>query len=303
MDPNLSAKIDSKINTILQLPVISGYHLVLGGGKIGKKFTEHARKQSLPFVLVIDSDCDAPASKNAEVLREWKQLKDIISSFTASTGRAIDPEPSHKTEGSEPVIYFYCMDAKEVPSLLLYGMPEYIVPAIPSHAAVDMVVDFLSFDQDQGSVCELSVNEGGNTAAFFESMASAFPENIVAGVFPEHGAIFFSYARPGEICPDNCMGPEGYCYTFKRVKPRTITSYVREYSMQHTGWVFESCQMGPGIGGIRGADLKANLISVMERVRELRERSPGPGIEERSFFIATTCNCHGILNVLHLVDE
>ncbi|WP_321418911.1 hypothetical protein [uncultured Methanomethylovorans sp.] len=46
------------------LPVIKGYYLVLGGGKIGASFTEHARKHSLPLVLVMDKYRNAPASWN-----------------------------------------------------------------------------------------------------------------------------------------------------------------------------------------------------------------------------------------------
>jgi hypothetical protein len=56
------------------LPVIKGYYLVLGGGKIGTNFMEHARKHSLPFVLVIDNKKNAPASSGTELIKDTSAL-------------------------------------------------------------------------------------------------------------------------------------------------------------------------------------------------------------------------------------
>jgi len=56
------------------LPIIEGYYLVLGGGKIGTSFTDYARKHSLPFVLILDNDRNAPASLGAELIKDANDL-------------------------------------------------------------------------------------------------------------------------------------------------------------------------------------------------------------------------------------
>jgi hypothetical protein len=60
--------------------------------------------------------------------------------------------------------------------------------------------------------------------------------------------------------------------------------------------------MGPGIGGIQGRDLKENLISFMKYVNQLECLLLNTDLENRLPFIATTCNCHGILNLLQIDD-
>jgi len=50
-------------------PVIKGHYFVIGGGKIGTDFLRYARKNDFPFVLVIDNDENAPASREVKVLK------------------------------------------------------------------------------------------------------------------------------------------------------------------------------------------------------------------------------------------
>jgi hypothetical protein len=64
--------------------------------------------------------------------------------------------------------------------------------------------------------------------------------------------------------------------------------------------VFKSHQMKPGIGGLKGIELKKNLLEILEsisRYLENRSRNEFEKIEKGSFFIATTCRCHGVLNL------
>jgi hypothetical protein len=286
--------------------VIRGYYLVLGGGKVGSSFLRYAKKAHIPLVLIIDSDDRAPASLSAEVVNDREQAADVIRSLAAQQENNTSMNPFSDEGGTgasaRPRICFYLTDVHDIFPLLVHGLPEFIIPAGPSHAAADMLAAALDFGQ--GSlVRKLSVNGNDEEVmTFFESLVSAFPKGIVAGSYPEHGTIFFSYAQPGEICPDNCPGPKNYCSTFSRIKPRTITSYVREAALAYPGHVFESYQMKPGIGGIRGIDLKENIVSAMGRVRDLEQSSQEhPGLKERSFFIATTCNCHGVMTLLYVV--
>jgi hypothetical protein len=87
---------------------------------------------------------------------------------------------------------------------------------------------------------------------FCKKIESAFPKDVIAGSYPDHGVLFFSYARKGEICPDDCPGPGDRCPTFGRNKPKNITEYTRELNNTVPGWVFESHQMKPGVGGLKG---------------------------------------------------
>ncbi len=291
--------LDDKITSFRSLSVIKGYYLVLGGGKIGNDFVQYAKKYNLPFVLVIDIDENAPASGDATVLSS-KELFGILEQ-QAKSSRIMDPTLEADDDTIlQTGIYFHCMDVKDVPSILKFGIPEYLVPAIPSHALVDMVVDILNPHNGPKLVDTLSINDNDDEMlAFFGGIRSRFPEELVVFSSPEHGAIMLSYARIGEICPDNCMGPAGYCSNFSREKPDTITGYTRSLMPDYMGWVFESCQMKPGIGGIRGTDLKDHLLSVMEHVRCVHAEEKA--LYKKGFFIATTCNCHGILNILSIV--
>lgn len=73
----LKSSID-RITKIRSLPIIEGYYLVLGGGKIGTNFAEHARKYSFPFVLILDNDRNAPASLGAELIKDANDLCNLM---------------------------------------------------------------------------------------------------------------------------------------------------------------------------------------------------------------------------------
>jgi hypothetical protein len=83
------------------------------------------------------------------------------------------------------------------------------------------------------------------------------------------------------------------------------------------GWVFESHQMKPGIGGLKGEELKQNLLKIKEFVKKVQENNNGDKggdksrvednseskaekMKEKAFFIATTCTCHGVLNLFYV---
>ncbi|MEL4304459.1 hypothetical protein [Methanococcoides sp. LMO-2] len=296
--------LNNKIASFESLSVVNGYYLILGGGKIGSNFVEYANNSNFPFVLIIDSDPDAPASMDTTVIKDISEIPELIRSITESSAEF--PTESSIDTGKDPAlnnnVYFYCMDINEVTSLLDLGMPEFIIPAVPTHATANMVVDSLRMDSGEYIASELSIDkEDTQMMEYFENFQSVLPENVIVGSYPESGVIMFSYARAGEICPDNCMGQADYCYNFKREKRQTITSYVNGLVPEYAGWVFDSCQMKAGIGGIRGVDLKENMLSILEHVKSICENAADDPIGEKAFFVATTCNCHGVLNLLYVV--
>lgn len=294
--------LDDSFDFLKSLPVVSGYYLVLGGGKIGSDFVEYANNSNFPFVLIIDSDPNAPASRDATIIKQMSEVREFIRSFTEHSNglHGMNSRGINNVQSSNNNVYFYCMDIHEVPSLLDLGIPEFIIPAVPAHATANMVIDSLRINDNENMVNEVFIsNEETRLMGYFEDLQSKMPENVIVGSFPERGVIMLSYARDGEICPDNCMGQENYCYNFKREKPESITSYVGSLLPEYSGWVFESCQMKAGIGGIRGVDLKDNTLSIIIHVKNIIENEADNPIENKFFFIATTCNCHGVLNLLY----
>jgi hypothetical protein len=336
--------IDEKINRLEKNQVIKNYYLVLGGGKIGTNFLQYARKNKFPFVLVIDRDENAPASREAYVIKTEDELVDLLKSKASAllpdetlgspgaTGeneredrgeiRRGNGEPDSVRGNGERQAYFYKMDLENTPFLLNLGIPEYIIPAVPCHAVAYMLPDLLKLPLEAGKnenpeetqnksqkesrpVTELFIRpENERFMAFFEKLAASFPEDVIAGRYPEYGMLFFSYAREGEVCTDGCPGPRDRCPTFGRIKPETITEYAGKLRRNLPGWVFESHQMKPGIGGLKGRDFKRNLLEILEFSRKFKANTGGErfeNLEDRTFFVATTCTCHGVLNLFYVI--
>ncbi|AGB49013.1 hypothetical protein Metho_0764 [Methanomethylovorans hollandica DSM 15978] len=282
------------IKDLQSLPVIRGYYLVVGGGKIGTSFTEHARKHSFPLVIVVDNDRNAPASSGTEIIKDVNSLRKLLEEKLRSP---LEQENSH--------IYFYCSELDEFPFILSFGMPEYIVPAIPCHMAAYLAKEYLNYsNREDKTVTEIEIPpENKDMIQFFDQFVSHFPENIRAGLYPAQGIAMLSYARPGEICPDGCPGPEKFCPNFRREKPKTITNYLRDLFPLIKGWVFESYQMKPGIGAMKGDDMKLNLLEMYKYVHSIdaaANKIDNIDGTKNIFFIATSCNCHGVVNLFRI---
>jgi hypothetical protein len=334
-----ASAIDEKIKHFEKIPVIKNYYLVLGGGKIGTDFLQYARKNKLPFVLVIDKDENAPASGESGIIKTENELVNLLKNkasaslpeeATKSPSAAGENERESKVESNEQETIgentgsqacFYKMDLDSISFLLSLGIPEYIIPAVPCHAAAYMLPDLLKLLLVPGEnenlreiqnksrrrnspVTELFIRpEDERLMSFFEKLAASFPDDVIAGRYPEYGMLFFSYAREGEICPDGCPGPGDRCPTFGRKKPETITEYTGRLLRNLPGWIFESHQMKPGTGGLKGREFKQNLLEILEFLKAFKENGSGErfeNLEDRAFFIATTCTCHGVLNLFYV---
>jgi len=335
--------IDERTKQFEKIPVIKNYYLVLGGGKIGTDFLEYTRKNKFSFVLVIDKDENAPASRKSKIIKTEDELVNLLknkssesvkdkifkSSSTEETKERGEKERGEKEkrdreskgENKEAEAYFYKMDLDSIPFLLSLGIPEYIIPAVPCHAVAYMLSDLLKLPlemKEDGSLEEIEIesqnksspvtelfirHEDERLMSFFEKLAAPFPDDVISGRYPEYGMLFLSYAREGEICPDGCPGPRDRCPTFGRKKPETITEYTQKLLRYLPGWVFESHQMKPGIGGLKGDEFKQNLLETLEFLRAFKENRTGEkfeNLEDRTFFVATTCTCHGILNLFYV---
>jgi hypothetical protein len=61
--------------------------------------------------------------------------------------------------------------------------------------------------------------------------------------------------------------------------------------------------MKPGIGGFKGSEFKQNLLEILEFLKTFKENSNGnrfESLEDRAFFVATTCTFHGVLNLFYV---
>ena len=127
-----TAPIEVKIEAFTNLQVIKDYYLVLGGGKIGTDFLRHARKNGFPFVLVIDRDENAPASREAQVLKNRSELEALLRK-KAKTPHQDETNENHPgaeeekeeqsieeqsiRENGETEAYFYAMNMHSIPYL------------------------------------------------------------------------------------------------------------------------------------------------------------------------------------------
>lgn len=333
------SQVDEKIDQLEKIHVIKNYYLVLGGGKIGTDFLDYARKYRHPFVLVIDKDENVPASRKSNIIKTEDELVNLLknkasesfqdeslkSSSAAGENERAENErkdEENKVENNEAEAYFYKMELDNIPFLLSLGIPEYIIPAVPCHAVAYLLSSLLKLplkpekeenteeileksQMEDSPLTELFIRpEDERLMSFFKKLTASFPDDVIAGRYPEYGMLFLSYAREGEICPDGCPGPRDRCPTFGRKKPETITEYARKLLQHLPGWVFESYQMKPGIGGLKGNEFKQNLLEILEFLRSItenRNEKRFENLEGRAFFVATTCTCHGVLNMFYVI--
>ncbi len=158
------APIDAKIEAFTNLPVIKDYYHFMDGEKIGTDFLRHARKNRFPFMLVIDRDKNAPASREAQILKIRSELEALLRKKAKTppqketkgnhSGKEKEEEKEEEEEEEERSIrengeteaYFYAMDMHSVPSLFSFGIPEYHpCHAMPCHAVAYILTDILKF--------------------------------------------------------------------------------------------------------------------------------------------------------------
>ena len=307
--------IDRELALMEELPVIKGYALVIGGGKVGTRFIKNTSHERYPLVLTIDIDPEAEASGISEVIEDQKKLSSILKQKIGIL--EINEHRSPKNGISLKRNYFYSCDIGIIKYILSHGIPECIVPAVPVHIAAQLIADIMTFplkyQQDaevfRTSVSSIPVHEFTVLdqypvrKIFFDNFVSNLPEHIILSQYPEKGIIVLSYTKGNEICPDHCPGHSGYCPFFEREKARDTIDYLRNLKSFYTGWVFESYQIGAGLGGISGNDVKKNLLDALKYVRNIyvmgNERD-SDGNMGHVFFVGTSCKCHGILNLFYL---
>ena len=91
----------------------------------------------------------------------------------------------------------------------------------------------------------------------------------------------------------------GYCAYHQRDKPITVTAFLQDFFHQKQsafwGYVIESHQINPGIGGILGTDFKQFHHDFQTKLTSL------PINKRLKILLATSCHCHAVVNAFSII--
>ena len=247
--------------------------IIAGGGKFGKKALDFAKKNQYKTILIdIDPNCFASEYSN----KKFENLENLSLEM-----KNIKPGD----------IYFLNQDISTIYELISKINPEYVVPVVPIHLLFLIINSFLSSNN-----IKMIPNE--NLMKFFINNANS---ELILDHIVEKGVVYLSYAKKEEICPDNCSGPPDYCPNFKRDKPITITKYINNFYRVENNFkiqnnkissfiiILESYQLVSGLGALKGTEIDRVLKELMKKLDILLNK-------KFNLIIATTCNCHGVVN-------
>jgi hypothetical protein len=149
------------------------------------------------------------------------------------------------------------------------GEPDWIVPAVPLHLAVEWCLVRLGPERFRRRPVPLEVQR--------------LLPNPMAGPL---GDLYVSHAR--FRCPSDCPEPEDSCTVTREPRERPLFEVLGDLkAVSHESLVARSHQLGAGIGGYRPEQL-FSLLAAMERAGE-------------RLLVSTACRCHGVVTSLERV--
>jgi len=248
--------------------------LIAGGGKFGKKALDFAQKQNF-HTIIIDNNPECLASEYVD--ESFTILKNLLESFYTA---------------SEPKLYLLLKNISIINELFERTEIKfhYIIPVVPIHLTALIIQNILKSNDYEiipdEKTCAQSVQN--------------LKKDILINHNCKNGVIYLSYAKKGETCPDDCPGPPNYCPNFKREKPITITNYIQSFfnisdnfsllnNKGHLIISIHSYQLKPGLGGLRGKDLYNIVSKLCTNIKKIQKSI-------LKTIIATSCNCHGVIN-------
>ncbi|MCX8153046.1 MAG: hypothetical protein N3E52_01270 [Candidatus Bathyarchaeota archaeon] len=158
--------------------------------------------------------------------------------------------------------YFMHGDLSTVLNLIETLKPEYVFPTVPVHMAADLLR--LKF----------------NLESWPEAINAILPKLPEAVVLASgRGKLIVSFNRD-HMCIDKCSMPP-VCPSSKIKKPCTMTELIRFACPE--AFILVSYSMAPGMGALKGSE----LLSLLEWAEQ-----------QDKFVVATTCDCHGVLDAL-----
>ena len=171
--------------------------------------------------------------------------------------------------------YFINDDFTIITDLLNSTEIEYVIPVVPIHLMASIISTYLKENS-------ITLNPDSINTKNFTNKCN--DELILSSNF-EQGIVFMSYAKSNEICPDNCVGPPNFCPHFKREKSITITFFLRKcYEIDKyinisnddlikILIIIESYQLKPGLGGLKGVEVKNILKILNQQLTSIKNKS------------------------------
>jgi hypothetical protein len=245
--------------------------IIVGGGKFGKKALDYAKYNKYTTILIdINPDC-------------------YCAKYTDFTLDNIDELAIQELTSGKS--YFLNQDIEAIYNLPEMLNPEFIIPVVPVHLMANLIISLLN-----KNTIDISPNK-----ELVNYLATNGDQDLILSHNSEQGVVYLSYARIDEVCPDNCAGPLIYCPNFKREKDITITQYLKDFfhsneivkieknDIINIFIIIESQQLIAGLGGLNGKDINFILKEVNNNIEIFNN-------QEFNITIATTCNCHGVVN-------
>lgn len=177
----------------------------------------------------------------------------------------VDPDPGCLAttvvkEGDRSL--FLCGGLKEAYRVFLEYRPVRVFPTAPVHVAAGMASAAFGLEESAG------INE---------ILLTVIPPELVVGT--KGGSVYLSRNREAQCLPD-CHEPVTCPVTGE---PRSIRLSSELRKLLPKAHIIESLQVAPGLGALRGRDLRALLAETGGR---------------NIVIIGTACRCHGVITVL-----
>ncbi|MBC8463934.1 MAG: potassium transporter [Deltaproteobacteria bacterium] len=148
--------------------------------------------------------------------------------------------------------------------------PDWIIPAIPLHVALELIGGLLPK--------EIQIEPIPIPAEIRQKL----PNPIIAA----EGQLWVSHAT--FLCPANCSEPDEYCTVTRKPRNPDMYRLLEELNTSvFNSVVVRSRQLAPGVGGYRPADIDRALSEV--------RRSKG------AMLVCTACRCHGVVNAIRTI--
>ncbi len=246
------------------------YVLIIGGGKFGQLSVTSLQKSH--HCIVIDTKSDCEVAQNATLSSQ----EDVLEFL----------RDQHQFDNSQNSMLVCVGDSTFALKCIQTHVPAWIIPTAPSHVMKDLT---LAKIKDE-------LPKIRHNLVFPDIHKQDLPSELF--LFGDHSPdMYLSYAAWDERCPDNCPAPLGFCSVHRRKKPFTVTDVIKnwQHDQSRSGIFFHSVQLYPGIGGIAGDTFQTEKWEEVLHSLSLL-LSETKGLKTLSFFISTSCRCHGVVS-------
>ena len=250
------------------------YYLIYGGGKFGFNAIQKLKSKQKPILLVDQDPNCFIAQKYFLAAASIKDVKKYLQNFI----------PDKNEDSKEiDIITFLVGDISTIADLIQNYPPYILIPSAPIHVMKDLGIYYL-----HSQISPLTIQSIEPTIDL-----SNKPDEMQYFSF-NNSEKYLSYAGWDEICPDLCSAPESYCPFHKKNKPITVYEFLKNNILDAYHLCFNSEQLGAGLGGILGSEIKSFFLKLTQHVNKRIKNSP------INVYISTSCNCHGVISKIEI---